>query len=148
MVADGNDFQISGDVLDDRLEGRGGVDLLVGLDGDDMLDGGSGDDTAAGRRGRDLLTGGSGNDQVDGGAGDDTVVYSGNRPAYTVTFTANGYSVSGPRRHRRADGGRIGALRRPDHGAVGTTPPTGHPAARSCWQAPCDKASTCTSPRR
>jgi hypothetical protein len=70
------DEQLTGDVLDDRLEGRGGRDLLVGLDGDDTLLGGAG---------RDQLIGGQGNDALDGGADLDTAVYGLPRGAYTVS---------------------------------------------------------------
>jgi hypothetical protein len=80
--------QLVGDVLADRIEGRGGNDLLVGLDGDDWLDGGSGNDTLLGGAGNDLLTGGLGNDTVDGGAGGgvDTAVYSGAIASYRISY--------------------------------------------------------------
>lgn len=88
MVGWDRDEQLSGDVLADRIEGRGGNDLLVGLDGDDILDGGSGEDTLRGGNGNDTLTGGAGNDAFDGGAGVDTARYTLARSRYTLTAAA------------------------------------------------------------
>jgi hypothetical protein len=77
--------QLVGDVLADRIEGRGGNDLLIGLDGDDWLDGGSGNDTLRGGEGDDRLIGGPGDDVLDGGPGIDTAVLMRARSDYTVT---------------------------------------------------------------
>lgn len=78
------DEQLIGDVLADHIEGRGGNDLLVGLNGDDHLDGGAGDDT---------LRGGDGQDRLVGGAGIDTAWMSLNRQAYALTLAADTSTV-------------------------------------------------------
>lgn len=59
---------ISGDVLANRLFGRGGDDVLTGRGGDDYLNGGGG---------RDVLLGGAGDDVLRGGASQDTFVFDG-----------------------------------------------------------------------
>ncbi len=68
---------------DDNLYGGDGVDELHGLGGDDYLSGGAGDETVLmgddgndvidGNAGNDILTGGLGNDNLRGGEGDDTL---------------------------------------------------------------------------
>lgn len=92
MVGWSTNEQLTGDVLADRIEGRGGNDLLVGLDGNDLLDGGDGNDTLLGGNGvdqlrggagSDVLNGGSGNDSLDGGAGADTAQYAGKLADYS-----------------------------------------------------------------
>lgn len=90
MVGWETDEQLTGDVLDDRIEGRGGRDLLVGLDGKDHLDGGAGNDELRGGGGRDYLVGGAGDDSVDGGADLDVAAYSLARASYAVARSANG----------------------------------------------------------
>ncbi|MFO1329678.1 MAG: calcium-binding protein [Rubrivivax sp.] len=76
MVGWETNEQLTGDVLDDRIEGRGGNDLLVGLDGADQLLGGDGNDT---------LRGGNGNDRLDGGAGRDTAAFGLSRASYSLS---------------------------------------------------------------
>jgi len=65
----------------DRVEdyGTGGVDLLTGGDGDDLLFGQFGADQLRGAAGRDLLFGGAGPDRLWGGADDDTLIGGGGR---------------------------------------------------------------------
>jgi Ca2+-binding RTX toxin-like protein len=53
-----------------RIEGRGGDDIISGLAGNDTLDGGEGNDTLIGGEGDDLLLGGAGDDLIHAGAGD------------------------------------------------------------------------------
>lgn len=93
MVGWDRDETLSGDVLDDRIEGRGGRDLLVGLDGRDVLDGGAGDDTLLGGAGADTLTGGPGNDRIEGGAGLDHARYALVRSAYSIGSGGGGVTV-------------------------------------------------------
>jgi Ca2+-binding RTX toxin-like protein len=50
------------------LTGRGGNDILVAEDFDDVVDGGAGDDMVEGGRGNDTLTGGPGRDTIMGDA--------------------------------------------------------------------------------
>ena len=70
----GND-SLTGNVLDNILDGGAGNDTLIGGYGDDELIGGFGDDTLTGGFGDDTLTGGSGNDTFVFGEifGDDTI---------------------------------------------------------------------------
>ncbi|MFE8583487.1 cadherin domain-containing protein [Sphingomonas sp. NCPPB 2930] len=58
--------------------------------------GGAGATNAVG--GDDVIRGGAGDDVIDGGGGIDTAVYSGNRSAYTVTYssTTQTYTINGP----------------------------------------------------
>jgi hypothetical protein len=75
----GND-QITGNILNNTLNGGDGNDQLQGLEGDDslwggaghdILNGGRGNDSLWGELGDDVLTSGSGNDILWGGLGDD-----------------------------------------------------------------------------
>ncbi len=50
------------------LSGRGGNDVLVAEDFDDVVDGGAGDDTVEGGHGNDTVTGGAGRDTIYGDA--------------------------------------------------------------------------------
>jgi Ca2+-binding RTX toxin-like protein len=50
------------------LSGRGGNDILVAEDFDDVVDGGAGDDTVEGGHGNDTVTGGPGRDTIYGDA--------------------------------------------------------------------------------
>jgi len=67
---------ITGDNLDNTLNGIGGNDRLDGGSGNDTLLGGGGNDTLIGGAGNDFLQGGGGNDITDGGAGIDTVSFA------------------------------------------------------------------------
>ncbi|WP_394553884.1 hypothetical protein ACDF64_05350 [Agromyces sp. MMS24-JH15] len=55
------------------LNGGGGTDLLVSLNGNARLDGAGGDDVLCGGLGNDTLIGGPGRDTLDGGIGNDTL---------------------------------------------------------------------------
>lgn len=70
--SNGND-QITGDTLDDYLDGGAGNDKLYG---------GKGNDTLVGGEGNDLLDGGEGSDHMEGGAGFDTYYIDGNDTVY------------------------------------------------------------------
>ncbi len=68
------DDYIYGDNLANRLEGRGGNDVLVAGDGNDTIYGNEGDDWLYGQDGNDTIRAGSGNvDVSQGGDGADTV---------------------------------------------------------------------------
>jgi Ca2+-binding RTX toxin-like protein len=73
MGAKGNDTLIGG-LGNDLLEGGHGDDELSGGDGDDSLAGESGADTLEGGAGVDTLMGHDGNDVLYGGTGDDLLV--------------------------------------------------------------------------
>ncbi len=66
---------ITGDDGDNRLEGRGGDDVIAAGAGADVLVGGDGMDTLDGEDGDDWIEGGLGEDTLIGGAGLDTLVY-------------------------------------------------------------------------
>lgn len=61
------DFELRGTLYDDVMVGRGGDQILHGLEGRDRMKGGSGSDTLYGDAGPDILFGGTGNDYLDGG---------------------------------------------------------------------------------
>ncbi len=65
---------ITGNDLDNYLNGLGGNDTVNGGAGDDYVLGGSGDDTVNGGAGDDILTGFTGSDVFTGGTGADTFV--------------------------------------------------------------------------
>lgn len=92
MVGWDTDEQLIGDVLGDRIEGRGGRDLLVGLDGNDLLSGGNGNDTLIGGAGNDTLSGGNGIDVADysGAYSIFDFTYDAGSQAFTVTSAATG----------------------------------------------------------
>ncbi len=58
------------------LNGTGGKDFILGKKGDDQIDGGAGNDFLFGGKGNDFLDGGAGNDRLFGGRGDDVALYS------------------------------------------------------------------------
>ncbi|ADL52178.1 calcium-binding protein [Clostridium cellulovorans] len=64
---------ILGDSGNDNFKGEGGNDILTGGSGNDVLDGGDGDDSLDGGQGDDLLVGGNGNDTINAGSGNDTL---------------------------------------------------------------------------
>jgi Ca2+-binding RTX toxin-like protein len=72
----------TGNILDNRIVGSSGADVILGLGGNDMLqglqgndrvDGGDVADTIRGDEGDDTLLGGNGNDSLLGGSGNDTL---------------------------------------------------------------------------
>lgn len=69
----GNDI-LTGNNLDNLLDGGAGQDKLTGLGGADILLGGSANDVLDGGDGRDLLFGGLGADLLTGGKDDDILV--------------------------------------------------------------------------
>lgn len=65
------DDVLTGNGLDNKLDGGKGNDTLNGAWGNDNLVGGYGDDILNGGVGNDILNGSSGNDSMTGGTGDD-----------------------------------------------------------------------------
>lgn len=57
------------------------------------INGGPGADNLSGGSGNDTISGGSGNDQIEGAAGTDTVNYLAPRGNYTITSSAQGFTV-------------------------------------------------------
>lgn len=72
----GND-RLTGDGLDNVLDGGKGHDVLYANEGNDLLYAGSGNDRLVGEQGTDVLYGGAGNDSLYGGDGNDTLWGSG-----------------------------------------------------------------------
>lgn len=68
--------------------GGAGADQITGNSLNNRLDGGTGADTLNGGNGDDILTGGAGNDTMDGGAGTDQANFSGNFSSYTYNYNA------------------------------------------------------------
>lgn len=68
------DDVITGNVANNRLEGRGGDDSIYGLAGDDTLYGFEGDDELSGGEGDDLILDGLGQTTASGDEGDDFVI--------------------------------------------------------------------------
>ncbi|MBN8529248.1 MAG: DUF4214 domain-containing protein [Caulobacterales bacterium] len=73
----------------------GNVAIAMGVVIENAI-GGSGNDTIRGNGSANLLRGGAGNDTIDGGLGSDTAVFSGNRAAYTITWSGTTATVTGP----------------------------------------------------
>jgi len=70
--SDGDDVLI-GTGLDDEIQGFAGVDTINGEDGNDLLIGGSGADDIQGGMGNDVIQAGADNDNASGGEGDDVI---------------------------------------------------------------------------
>jgi hypothetical protein len=70
-VTGNHGLQLTGNELDNVIEGGRGNDILFGEGGNDRLSGGDGDDVLRGGAGADVLNGGNGNDLLVGGAGAD-----------------------------------------------------------------------------
>ncbi|MDY0013340.1 MAG: M10 family metallopeptidase C-terminal domain-containing protein [Rhodocyclaceae bacterium] len=68
--------------------GGSGSDSLTGNLLDNWLDGGGGNDLISGGGGNDTLISGAGNDSLFGGDGSDSVVFSGNWSDYTYSYNA------------------------------------------------------------
>ena len=66
---------LSGGAGNDILHGGGGNDVLEGGDDNDTLYGGTGDDTLIGDGGDDYIDGGLGADIINGGLGTDTMIF-------------------------------------------------------------------------
>lgn len=84
-----------GSNTDNRINAKGGADLVEGLGGNDILIGGSGADRLLGGAGRDILKGGVGGDVLYGGAGSDRLlglrgndILTGGAGADSFTFRA------------------------------------------------------------
>ncbi|NIX75119.1 cadherin domain-containing protein [Microvirga terricola] len=89
-VATAGHDTVYGSAIANRLEGRGGNDVLDGRAGNDTLVSGDGNDTIFGGDGADFIQGDAGDDSIDGGKGFDTVVFSGSLSDYIVVANAQG----------------------------------------------------------
>jgi Ca2+-binding RTX toxin-like protein len=69
-------FTGTGNALDNLIIGGNGNDVLNGVVGNDTLNGGNGNDNLNGGAGLDVLVGGAGNDTLTGGADADSFVFS------------------------------------------------------------------------
>jgi Ca2+-binding RTX toxin-like protein len=79
LLGGNGDDMLNGGGGNDALIGGGGNDTLKGGAGYDLLSGGAGNDDLNGEAGRDLLFGGIGDDILDGGGqdGEDDILYGG-----------------------------------------------------------------------
>ncbi len=83
LIGTEGDDVLQGTNLNDTIIGLGGNDILAGRGGSDILDGGDGEDTVRGGGGNDFIIGrsGQGNDFLNGEGGFDTASYlSANAP--------------------------------------------------------------------
>ena len=78
-------IDLTGNALDNLIEGNNGVN---------RLDGGAGDDELLGYAGDDVLIGGGGNDRIDGGDGFDTLQLTGLAADYTIVAQNGGYRIT------------------------------------------------------
>jgi serralysin len=101
----GNDT-LTGDALDNRLDGAGGADTLNGGDGIDTVLGGDGADIIYGSAGNDSLQGqngadvlywisGDGRDTLNGGADSDSAYFTGSGVADVADANWNGSAITG-----------------------------------------------------
>ncbi|MBE8949105.1 MAG: hypothetical protein SR3Q1_00670 [Quinella sp. 3Q1] len=108
-------IQITGNDLDNTINGGTGRDTIYGgagndsvfsgvgyhywwgysYYGNDILDGGAGNDTLLGFRGNDTLIGGEGNDILTGGYGEDTFVYTAGKDTIKDYSESDKISIGG-----------------------------------------------------
>jgi Ca2+-binding RTX toxin-like protein len=93
MSGSGNDF-VSGGSGADRVYGGTGNDKLIGGDFFLNVEAVGGQDTLRGEDGDDVAMGGQGNDALIGGAGTDTAVYGGTFASLSIVKTATGFRVA------------------------------------------------------
>ncbi|PUB90762.1 MAG: hypothetical protein DBP01_05840, partial [gamma proteobacterium symbiont of Ctena orbiculata] len=73
LGGEGDDV-LEGFTTDDTLSGGDGNDTLYGALGNDTLSGDTGSDSLYGEQGNDILDGGDGDDLIEGGLGNDTIL--------------------------------------------------------------------------
>ncbi len=81
------DDRIFGGDGDDILRGHVGDDLIAGGAGRDVISGGKDNDTVSGGDGDDVLVTGRGTNEADGGEGDDLFIVTGGRETDSTTIT-------------------------------------------------------------
>jgi Ca2+-binding RTX toxin-like protein len=99
----GRHDNLIGGTGDDTLNGRGGRDTLEGGDGNDQISGGRGSDLAYGGSGNDRIEGNKGRDTLFGGDGDDTLI--GNRGHDELHGGTGNDDLQGRRGNDQLDGG-------------------------------------------
>ncbi len=82
--------KINGRAGNDIIYGGSGNDKINGGKGEDLVSGGAGNDKLKGGDGNDVINGGAGNDDIDGGKGIDTTVYQGLYLQYALSFSHTG----------------------------------------------------------
>jgi Ca2+-binding RTX toxin-like protein len=84
LGGNGNDT-INGGSDDDILDGEDGNDTIFGGKGDDTVDGGLNSDTIFGGSGDDTINGGNGSDTISGGKGDDMLTGGGGSDVFVLS---------------------------------------------------------------
>ena len=84
---------LSGDGLNNIIDGGAGDDILRGMGGYDKLAGGFGNDKLYGGAGQDTLDGGFGDDRLQGGAHDDVLIGGDGRDWADYTDFSNGSAL-------------------------------------------------------
>lgn len=84
VIAGNGSDRITGNTLNNNLNGGNGNDQLFGVAGNDTLNGGVGNDALYGGEGIDLLTGMSGDDILTGGNGNDSFIYNSGKTFLTA----------------------------------------------------------------
>ena len=93
LVGDNGDNVIEAAGGDDEAYGMGGKDRIRGNNGDDLLNGTGGGDSLEGGDGDDTLHGGGGSDSVGGGSGGDTIHGGGSGSGSDVINSETGSDV-------------------------------------------------------
>ena len=83
-ASDDRNDEVIAEIVDPRILGGEGDDILVGTAGADVIEAGGGDDTIIGVEGDDIIDGGTGDDTISGAGGDDTII--GGEGSDTVSF--------------------------------------------------------------
>lgn len=89
-LSSGNLLAITGNALDNQIDGSTSSDTINGGDGNDFLSGDDGGDSIAGGNGNDILDGGDGTDTLVGGAGNDTYYLTATGGADAIIELLNG----------------------------------------------------------
>jgi subtilisin family serine protease len=93
-VINGGKLTIAAGTTINNAYGGDGNNTIVANAAGGTLHGMGGNDALRGAAGKDVLDGGAGNDTLSGGDGFDVALYHGARANYTITRTADGYTVA------------------------------------------------------
>ena len=94
LIGSGYGDALTGNHLENSIQGLGGDDIIKGEEGDDLLYGGDGDDIIDGGPGNDLLHGGAGLNALLGGSGLDYAIFSQQRDDFLVLAAIDEITVT------------------------------------------------------